>query len=183
MFQILAAFLRLLQLGNYLQSRVCIAKEFRGVLLLQQLWCITDLFPKLKQHYKFHLPCGATCNCKAKTALQISITFALRIVMEELNDVSFTDNCVCSISCAKASHSYCNHALQIFFLRQIRITNFISHAEEICNAFILRVRIRYFCTGYSTWEDDSVWAPKLATCSTSRCWGGLVLVATTVACW
>ncbi|CAD7953339.1 unnamed protein product [Amoebophrya sp. A120] len=36
-----------------------------------------------------------------------------------------------------------NHALQILYLRQIRITNFISHAEEICNAFI---RVRYFCS-------------------------------------
>ncbi len=38
-------------------------------------------------------------------------------------------------------------ALQIFFTRQISITNFISHADKICNAFI-RVRIRYFCSSY-----------------------------------
>ncbi len=36
-------------------------------------------------------------------------------------------------------------ALQIFLLRQIRITNFTSHAEEICIAFI---RVRYFCNAY-----------------------------------
>ncbi len=50
-----------------------------------------------------------------------------------------------NISCAKVSYSYCHHALQIFLLSQIRITNFICHAEEICNAFI-RMRYFWFCS-------------------------------------
>ncbi len=46
------------------------------------------------------------------------------------------------LSCAKVvSYSYkCKSCMT---LTQIRITNFISHAEEICDAFI-RVRL-YFC--------------------------------------
>ncbi len=41
------------------------------------------------------------------------------------------------------TRSNCGHALQTFFLRKIRMTNFISHAEEICNAI---TGVRYlFC--------------------------------------
>ncbi|CAD7951836.1 unnamed protein product [Amoebophrya sp. A120] len=51
-----------------------------------------------------------------------------------------------NVSCTNVSYSHCNHALQIPFLSQICITNFISHAAEICIAFI---RIRFFCNAYN----------------------------------
>ncbi len=57
---------------------------------------------------------------------------------QTLNNTEMSPNTV--LSCAKVSYSYCNHAL--LSLSQIRITKFISHANEICNAFI---RVRYFC--------------------------------------
>ncbi len=55
----------------------------------------------------------------------------------------------CSHFCSRRAPIQCKSTriaivhIQTLFLTSIRITNFISHAEEICIAFI---RVRYFCS-------------------------------------
>ncbi len=106
----------------------------------------------LPARLQFEFSSFCTCARTLLSCITIYIKLHLQVSLREdedgnmhLKNLSVNVAASEEVSCGKVLYSYCNHALQIFFLRCMSITNFISHAEEIeiiCNAFI---RVRYFC--------------------------------------